>query len=176
MAIAIRFLLTCVLALTTYPLTISSASAVSKDQTACTMCYSCENPCQPLPSPPPPVPECPPPPAPPPPSPPPPSLPECPPPPVEECPACAIPIPHAPPPPIYVPIPHAPPLFVPFPYSPPGSGQFYAPPGPGYGNNPKPYFSDYNPSSAFNSARLTLEMAVFAIFLSLISLCCSAYM
>uniref|UniRef100_A0A3N7FYP7 Uncharacterized protein n=1 Tax=Populus trichocarpa TaxID=3694 RepID=A0A3N7FYP7_POPTR len=70
----------------------STISEVSKEQIPCTMCYSCDNPCQPLPSPPPPaIPECPPPP--PPPSPPPPAIPECPPPPapINECPACPTP-------------------------------------------------------------------------------------
>ncbi|KAG6749828.1 hypothetical protein POTOM_046898 [Populus tomentosa] len=83
------------------------------------MCYSCDNPCQPVPSPPPPaIPECPPPPPPPsppppavpecpppapPPSPPPPAIPECPPPPapINECPACPTPptpFPPVPPP------------------------------------------------------------------------------
>lgn len=57
----------------------TSITTSSTDQTPCTMCYSCENPCQPLPSPPPPVIVCPPPPPSPPP--PPPTGPLCPPPP-----------------------------------------------------------------------------------------------
>ncbi|XP_052191489.1 leucine-rich repeat extensin-like protein 3 [Diospyros lotus] len=52
---------------------ISSVTAISRDQVACTLCSSCDNPCQPILSPPPPLPlpppepNCPPPPMPPPP-------------------------------------------------------------------------------------------------------------
>ncbi|KAL3359447.1 hypothetical protein AABB24_016150 [Solanum stoloniferum] len=66
---------------------MSTITAISKDQIACEMCTTCENPCQPIlpPSPPPPSPSppllCPPPPSPPPPPPSPP-----PPPPVNYCP------------------------------------------------------------------------------------------
>ncbi|XP_023004682.1 glyceraldehyde-3-phosphate dehydrogenase, testis-specific-like [Cucurbita maxima] len=48
---------------------LSSATAVAKDQVGCSMCSSCDNPCQlPPPPPPPPTSQCPPPPPPPPPS------------------------------------------------------------------------------------------------------------
>ncbi|PHT86013.1 hypothetical protein T459_08119 [Capsicum annuum] len=79
---------------------MSTITAISKDQIACEMCTTCENPCQPIlpsPSPPPPLElSCPPPPSPPlpPPSPPPPSPPPPSPPPVNNCPP-----PPSPPPP-----------------------------------------------------------------------------
>lgn len=59
-----------------FSLSMTTITAMAKDQISCTMCSSCDNPCQPIFSPPPP-----PIPSPPPPSPPPPSLPDCPPPP-----------------------------------------------------------------------------------------------
>ncbi|VVA25307.1 Hypothetical predicted protein [Prunus dulcis] len=76
-----------VMLLHAYASPVVLAAAVSKDETTCTMCDECHDPCAVPSSPPPPSPvikECPPPPAPPsppPPSPPPPALPECPPPP-----------------------------------------------------------------------------------------------
>ncbi|CAL8179142.1 unnamed protein product [Prunus armeniaca] len=83
-----------VMLLRAYASPVVPAAAVSKDETTCTMCDECSNPCHVPSSPPPPAPvikECQPPPAlpsPPPPSPPPPALPECPPPPpaLPECP------------------------------------------------------------------------------------------
>ncbi|PHU10786.1 hypothetical protein BC332_22646 [Capsicum chinense] len=79
---------------------MSTITAISKDQIACEMCTTCENPCQPILPPPSPPPllelSCPPPPSPPlpPPSPPPPSPPPPSPPPVNNCPP-----PPSPPPP-----------------------------------------------------------------------------
>ncbi|KAJ6329082.1 hypothetical protein OIU76_005454 [Salix suchowensis] len=154
-------------------------SEVSKEQIPCTMCYSCDNPCQPLPSPPPPaVPECPPPsppppavpecpPPPPPPSPPPPAVPECPPPPApaNECPACQTPSPPVRPP--------KPPAG--YSFNGPPAGYFFNGPPAEYGNNPVPYFPFDNRnqplSFSFKSVHLKLQSIVFCIFLSLTVLC-----
>ncbi|KAG5231705.1 leucine-rich repeat extensin protein [Salix suchowensis] len=127
-------------------------SEVSKEQIPCTMCYSCDNPCQPLPSPPPPaVPECPPP------SPPPPAVPECPPPP---------------------PPPSPPPPAVPesgYSFNGPPAGYFFNGPPAEYGNNPVPYFPFDNRnqplSFSFKSVHLKLQSIVFCIFLSITVLC-----
>ncbi|WCJ22278.1 hypothetical protein M5689_004374 [Euphorbia peplus] len=133
------------------------------------MCYSCDNPCQPFPSPPvlpppPPsaIPECPPPPLPSPP----PAQPEYlpPPAPVEECSACP-PVPTTPIPEQQPPTP---------PYVTPGNGQFYSPPGPGLGDYPVPYFPNSNTSpssSAFSSVYLELPMILFPVFFHLMFLC-----
>ncbi|KAJ6680117.1 hypothetical protein OIU79_019764 [Salix purpurea] len=141
-------------------------SEVSREQIPCTMCYSCDNPCQPLPSPPPPaVPECPPPP--PPPSPPPPAVPECPPPPApaNECPACQTPSPPVRPP--------KPPAG--YSFNGPPAGYFFNGPPAEYGNNPVPYFpfDNWNQplSFSFKSVHLKLQSIVFCIFLSLTVLC-----
>ncbi|XP_011042817.1 PREDICTED: leucine-rich repeat extensin-like protein 6 [Populus euphratica] len=149
----------------------STISKVSKEQIPCTMCYSCDNPCQPLPSPPPPaIPECPPPPPPPsppppaipecpppapPPSPPPPAIPECPPPPapINECHAC--PTPPTPFPPVLPPKQS---------YWPAAGYSFNGPPA-GYGNNPVPYFpfdnNNPSPSFSFKSAAWNSEERKF---------------
>ncbi|CAK7348369.1 unnamed protein product [Dovyalis caffra] len=147
MADPIRILLTLLTILGLNFLSSSTITEVSKEQLPCTMCYSCDNPCQPSPSPPPSpppaLPECPPPPPPPsPPPPPPPALPECPPPPPtpnNECPACL-----TPPTPI-------PPVLPPNQsHGPPTGDSFYGP--PGYGNNSVPYFPfDNNNPPAFLS-------------------------
>ncbi|TXG63346.1 hypothetical protein EZV62_010340 [Acer yangbiense] len=143
----------------------------SKEQLECTMCTSCENPCQPMPSPPPPLPPpeiaCPPPP--PPPSPPP-ALPECPPPPPPVEPEC-------PPPPEPLVLPPKP-----QPKSPPGGGVVagtcyppcveFSPP------TVVSYFPDYNKIPppygvvTSNSVRLSVESVVFFISLFFALHCC----
>ncbi|KAL5791894.1 hypothetical protein ACOSP7_000488 [Xanthoceras sorbifolium] len=130
---------------------VSATKTSSKEQIECTMCTSCENPCQPLSSPPPPPPEiaCPPPPPPPSP-PPPPALPDCPPPPPPALPDCP------PPPPPALPECYPPCVDL----SPPTMGPYYP-----YYKNPPPFVV---PSSA---VKLRLESAVFSISVFLALLC-----
>ncbi|KDP28218.1 hypothetical protein JCGZ_13989 [Jatropha curcas] len=190
MAIAMKILLILSLLLAcTFSFTKSTTtvSAVYKDQMPCTMCYLCDNPCQPLASPPPPpIPECPPPPSPPPPPlpecPPPPPIPECPPPPsppppaLPECPPPPAPVHHCSEcPPNAIPIPSGPPAPIKPGYEPPAGGEFYAPPGSGYGTNPTPYFPNYmppQPSSATDYVHLKLMPMIIAVLVSFTALCC----
>ncbi|KAJ4727754.1 hypothetical protein OWV82_000800 [Melia azedarach] len=137
-------LFTFVFAFQSNPPLSSSSKTTSKDQIACTVCDSCENPCQPLPSPPPPPPVviCPPPPPPLSP-PPPPAVPKCPPPPAPpSCSAC-IPSPE---------VPQLSPPTMPFtPPFPPSTGEF-APP------DRVPYFpNDYNPPPS-SATSICLEL------------------
>ncbi|KAH9730660.1 hypothetical protein KPL70_009715 [Citrus sinensis] len=150
-------------------------STTSKDQIACTVvCESCENPCQPLPSPPPPeliLPPPPQPPSPPPPSPP--ALPECPPPPAPPA------LPECPPPPappkgcsVCTPSPDVPQLSpprTPMPFPPP-SGEF-PPPESGVPNVPGVYNPPPSPEAS-DSTKLVLKFINISSVLLLLSLLC----
>ncbi|XP_041996838.1 leucine-rich repeat extensin-like protein 6 [Salvia splendens] len=135
-----------------------AATAITRDHIACTMCSSCDNPCQPIFSPPPPEPVLSPPPpepvpSPPPPSPPPPYGVNCPPPPSPPCDGGCGGVYYYPPPP------------------PSGGGTYYPPPNPSSTDYPTPTppnpimpyfpFYYYNPPPSnphtddFNSAQST---------------------